>query len=154
MTLFFNKLKVGNFPDCQICIWDWEHEQILLKSTNLLQDTYQIRYSHYQSGSLATSGVGYIKFWNIARTFTGLKLQGRMGKFGTIDESDIADLLFLPSGKILSATDRGELLVWEGGFVKCIVLTAGKECYNDLLTLKFTFALICIIVLSVGLIII
>ena len=44
-----------------------------------------------------------------------------------MEESDISDLLFLPSGKILSSTDRGELLVWDGGFVKCVLQMPGKK---------------------------
>ena len=35
----------------------------------------------------------HIRFWKMARTFTGLKLQGEMGKFGTVEISDISGAL-------------------------------------------------------------
>jgi hypothetical protein len=31
---------------------------------------------------LGTAGMGHIKFWKVAKTFTGLKLKGEIAKFG------------------------------------------------------------------------
>jgi hypothetical protein len=45
-------------------------------------------------------GAGHIKFWNMARTFTGLKLQGTLGKFGQTEMNDIIGFLALPDGKV------------------------------------------------------
>ena len=36
----------------------------------------------------------------MARTFTGLKLQGDIGKFGKIELSDVVDFAELPDGKV------------------------------------------------------
>jgi hypothetical protein len=44
---------------------------------------------------------GHIKFWKMAHTFTGLKLQGEIGKFGRIEISDIAGYAELPDRKVL-----------------------------------------------------
>ena len=41
----------------------------------------------------------------MAQTFTGLKLQGELGKFGQIDLSDICSFVEFPDGKILSGTN-------------------------------------------------
>lgn len=49
---------------------------------------------------LTTSGTGHIRFWRIARTFTGLKLQGDIGKFGKVELSDVDDFAELPDGKV------------------------------------------------------
>ena len=38
----------------------------------------------------------------MARTFTGLKLQGQIGKFGKTEISDIQGYVELPDGKVLS----------------------------------------------------
>jgi hypothetical protein len=40
----------------------------------------------------------------MAQTFTGLKLQGELGKFGQIDLSDISAFVEFPDGKVLSGT--------------------------------------------------
>ena len=62
--------------------------------------------------------MGHIRFWKMAKTFTGLKLQGAIGKFGRIDLSDIVDYDILPDGKVLSSCESGSLLLWEGNFIK------------------------------------
>ena len=40
------------------------------------------------------------RFWKIARTFTGLKLQGEIGRFGRTEISDIEGYRELPDGKV------------------------------------------------------
>lgn len=39
---------------------------------------YTVRFSPYFEGLLNTSGTGHIRFWKVASTFTGLKLQGQV----------------------------------------------------------------------------
>ena len=46
------------------------------------------------------TGLGHIKLWKMANTFTGLKLQGRLGRFGKTEISDINGFLQLPDGKV------------------------------------------------------
>jgi len=75
--------------------------------------------------------VGHIKFWNISNTFTGLKLQGYLGKFGIVELSDISTFLHLSDGKVLSSSETGYLLLWEGGLIKCVISRpGGKPCHN------------------------
>lgn len=45
-------------------------------------------------------GAGYITFWKIVQTFTGLKLQGTKGQFGTVDFSDIIGVYAMPDEKV------------------------------------------------------
>jgi hypothetical protein len=45
---------------------------------------------------------GHIRFWKMAATFTGLKLQGQIGKFGRTELSDITGYAEFPDGKVLS----------------------------------------------------
>lgn len=47
------------------------------------------------------AGTGHIRFWSMARTFTGLKLQGNIGKFGNEELSDVSGYADLPDGKVL-----------------------------------------------------
>jgi len=62
----------------------------------------------------------------MANTFTGLKLQGELGKFGQTDLSDISCYIEFPDGKILSGTEYGVLLLWEGIFIKTQIYTLEK----------------------------
>ena len=71
--------------------------------------------------------MGHIRFWRISSTFTGLKLQGAIGKFGASELSDIAAFAQFPDGKVLSSTETGNLLLWDGGMIKCEVAVKGKK---------------------------
>ena len=67
----------------------------------------------------------------MANTFTGLKLQGDIGKFGKIEMTDIDCFCHLPDGKVVSGAESGSLLVWEGQFTKCRIVRPGKEGSHD-----------------------
>lgn len=71
--------------------------------------------------------MGHIKFWKMSSTFTGLKLQGYLGKFGATELSDICAFVQLPDGKVLSSTEMGNLLLWDGGMIKCEISGKGKK---------------------------
>ena len=89
---------VSTSPDFLLTIWDWVGERMLLHSKvnsfvtipeyGLIsqqafgQDVLSVRFSPHDDGRLTTSGTGHIRFWKMASTFTGLKLQGDIGKFG------------------------------------------------------------------------
>lgn len=46
------------------------------------------------------AGLSHIKFWKMASTFTGLKLQGELGRFGKTEYSDIVAILPMPDEKV------------------------------------------------------
>lgn len=75
-------------------------------------------FSPYTDDILFTCGSGHIKFWKMAQTFTGLKLQDEIAKFGQLELSDVSAYYELPDGKVVSGTEYGTLIVWEGQFVK------------------------------------
>lgn len=91
---------VGSSPDFMLTVWDWKTEKIELRSKAFSQEVYRVTFSPHVDGSLVTSGTGHIRFWRMASTFTGLKLQGAIGKFGTVALSDISGYVELPSGKV------------------------------------------------------
>jgi hypothetical protein len=41
----------------------------------------------------------------MAQTFTGLKLQGEIAKFGALELSDVTGFAEMPDGKVLSGTE-------------------------------------------------
>ncbi|KAI8915149.1 hypothetical protein DFJ77DRAFT_430281 [Powellomyces hirtus] len=118
--------SVGMDPDYMLTIWDWKRESVILRSKAFSQDIYTVAFSPESDGQLTTSGMGHIKFWRMASTFTGLKLQGYIGKFGLSELTDIVTFIQLPDGKVLSSTETGNLLLWDGGMIKCELATKGK----------------------------
>ena len=121
---------VGSYPDYMLTVWNWEQEAIILRAKAFSQEVYHVAFSPRFDGSLITSGTGHIRFWRMARTFTGLKLQGAIGKFGAIDLSDVCGFAELPDGKVVSGSDWGSLLLWEGNLIKCEVTRPnGVRCH-------------------------
>eukprot|EP00957_Ditylum_brightwellii_P140080 10673736-Ditylum_brightwellii.AAC.1 len=59
----------------------------------------------------------------MATMFTGLKLQGELGKFSKVDLCDIKAFAELPDGTFVSGSESGHLLLWEDSFLKCRFIT-------------------------------
>ncbi|KAJ3023852.1 Cilia- and flagella-associated protein 44 [Thoreauomyces humboldtii] len=123
--------SIGQDPDYMLTIWDWRQEAVILRSKAFSQDIYGVAFSPETDGQLTTSGMGHIKFWRMASTFTGLKLQGSIGKFGLSELTDIVTFVQMPDGKVLSSTETGNLLLWDGGMIKCELSgRGGKGCHE------------------------
>ncbi|XP_039600046.1 cilia- and flagella-associated protein 44 isoform X3 [Polypterus senegalus] len=123
--------SVGSSPDYMLTIWNWSQEQTLLRSKAFSQDVYKVTFSPENEEQLTTSGTGHIKFWKIATTYTGLKLQGLLGKFGKTSLTDIQGYVELPDGKVVSGSEWGNMLLWDGGLIKVeICRKGGKTCHN------------------------
>jgi len=60
-----------------------------------------------------------------------LKLKGEIAKFGQIELSDVTSFFTFPDEKVLSSTEYGKLLLWEGNMIKAVV-TIDKDtpCHN------------------------
>lgn len=110
---------VGSFPDFTLVVWDWETRSMILRCKCFGSDVSTVRFSEYDNSLLVTGGNGHIKFWSMAKTFTGLKLQGTLGKFGRLEISNVTGFVVLPDGKVISGSESGSLLLWEGDLVKC-----------------------------------
>ncbi|KAI6658873.1 Cilia- and flagella-associated protein 44-like [Oopsacas minuta] len=114
----FKIASVGGSPDFMLTVWDWRHEAIVLRTKAFSQDIFRVSFSPENEGILTSSGIGHIRFWKMAFTFTGLKLQGDIGKFGKREISDVSGYAEFPDGKVLSGSEWGNLLLWEGDLVK------------------------------------
>ncbi|VDK32890.1 unnamed protein product [Taenia asiatica] len=125
---------VGDEPDYLLTIWDWREERIVLRNKAFSQEIFRVRWSDDLRGVLVTAGSGHIRFWKMAKTFTGLKLQGNIGKFGKVELSDIEGFVILPDGKVLSGCEWGNLLLWEGDLIKVqICRKDGSPCHDGLI---------------------
>lgn len=127
-----NKLaSVGDAPDYTLTVWDWDKERVILKTKAFAQEVFRVTFSPRSEGTLVTSGQGHIRFWKMATTFTGLKLQGDIGKFGNVELSDISAYCELPDGRTLSGSENGYLLMWDGNFIQFqIGLSGGRTCHE------------------------
>lgn len=135
---------VGSEPDYMLTVWDWINERVILKCKAFGQEVYSVSFSPAYEEQIITSGTAHIRFWKMAKTFTGLKLQGDLGKFGQVELSDIAGYAELPDGKVLSGSEYGNLLLWEGALIKAVLtLKDGSPCHGGavetVLLLKDTF---------------
>lgn len=125
---------MGDEPDYLLTIWDWREERIVLRNKAFSQEIFRVRWSDDLVGILVTAGSGHIRFWKMANTFTGLKLQGNIGKFGKVELSDIEGFVIMPDGKVLSGCEWGNLLLWEGDLIKVqICRKDGSPCHNSLI---------------------
>jgi len=118
---------VASAPDYSLAVWDWKNEKIVLKVKANSLDVYTLQFSPTSEGHLVTGGAGHIKFWKMAKTFTGLKLQGDLGKFGKFELSDIQGFQEMLNGKVITGTEYGDLLLWEGNLVKARLVQSDGE---------------------------
>ena len=115
----FNKDKLTPIDIDKVCFWDETHKKVRFGSA-------------WSTGPCKRK---CIRFWRMAGTFTGLKLQGAIGKFGKIELSDICAFAQLPDGKVLTGSENGSLLLWEGNFIKCEIATSsGARPHNGNIT--------------------
>lgn len=54
--------SVGGSPDFMLTVWDWERENIVLRSKAFSQDIYRVTFSPENPGQLTTSGTGHIRY--------------------------------------------------------------------------------------------
>lgn len=83
-----------------ITVWDWKNSKIALQCKSHGQDVYNVVFSSTMPGHMTTCGSGHVKCWKMADTFTGLKLQGELGRFGKTEISDIVGVYPMPDEKV------------------------------------------------------
>ena len=63
-------------------------------------------------------------------------VQGKLGKFGAVELSDVAAFLELPDGRMLSGSEGGSLLLWEDGLIKVVLSRpGGRPCHEGAIEL-------------------
>ncbi|CEO97919.1 unnamed protein product (mitochondrion) [Plasmodiophora brassicae] len=126
--------SIGADPDYLLIIWDWRRERVILRTKAFSQEVFRVHFSPFFDGRLVTSGTGHIRFWTMAQTFTGMKLQGSIGKFGNVELSDVAAIGQLPDGKVVSGTEQGDLLVWEDALIQFTIRQkdASAPCHRGM----------------------
>ncbi|KAG8345734.1 hypothetical protein ERJ75_001004600 [Trypanosoma vivax] len=110
---------VGMYPDFYLTVWNWETRGMILRNKCYGGEVYTVVFSPFDSGLLVTGGTGHIKFWSMAHTFTGMKLKGLLGKFGRLEISNVSGFVVLSDGKVVSGTESGLIVLWEGDLIRC-----------------------------------
>nr|XP_049595219.1 cilia- and flagella-associated protein 44-like isoform X3 [Syngnathus scovelli] len=119
---------LASAPDYMLTVWRWRQEEVMLRCKAISQEVYRVSFSPYNPSLLTSSGSGHIKFWRMASTFTGLKLEGLIGHFGKTTATDIEGYMELPDGKVVSGSAWGNLLVWDGNSIKVEICSKGGQC--------------------------
>lgn len=128
----------GGDPDYMLTIWDWKKNQIKLRAKSFSNDVINLMFSPYIPEQLTSCGLGHIKFWRMASTFTGLKLQALTGRFGKTEICDIYGICAMPDEKVLSGCDWGNVLVWDDGLIKVEVCRKNRRpCHTGPITQIF-----------------
>ncbi|KAM7351532.1 cilia- and flagella-associated protein 44 isoform 2-T2 [Cochliomyia hominivorax] len=121
----------AGYPDYMLTIWNWQKAEIILRSKAFQNDVLHIHFSQFNPILLVSCGLSHIKFWKMSHTFTGLKLQGDLGRFGKTDFSDIYAVFMLPDENVISGCEWGNMLLWEGGLIKFEICRKGRrKCHT------------------------
>lgn len=134
---YLNILSGGD-PDYMLTIWDWKRKEVKLRTKSFSNDVINLMFSPSIPEQLTTCGMGHIKFWKMSETFTGLKLQGLIGRFGKTEICDIFGIYPMPDDKILSGCEWGNILVWDDGLIKVEVCRKNRRpCHTGAITQIF-----------------
>ncbi|XP_008204820.1 cilia- and flagella-associated protein 44 isoform X2 [Nasonia vitripennis] len=122
----------GGDPDYLITVWDWQRSKIALQCKSHGQDVFNVVFSSTMPEHMTSCGSGHIKSWKMSKTFTGLKLQGELGRFGKTEISDIVGVYPMPDEKIISGCEWGNILVWDEGLIKIEVCRKkNRPCHSS-----------------------
>jgi len=115
--------SVSGAPDYWLTLWDWKAQALTLRAKTYGQDIYNVKFASANDESMMTYGTGHIQFWQMVKTFTGLKLKGSLGKFNGEPLSNITGALELKTdARVLTSTEYGDLLIWRRGKVEMKVM--------------------------------
>jgi len=115
--------SVSSLPDYWFTLWDWKTGTTVLRAKAYGQEVFDVSFLSDSFGQIITHGTGHIQFWKMVNTFTGLKLQGTLGKFNGEALSDISGALELPfHNMIVTSTEYGDLFIWSDGRIKMKIM--------------------------------
>jgi len=124
--------SVSGVPDYWLTLWDWKTGATVLRAKAYGQEVYDVSFLGSTSERLITHGAGHIQFWRMVKTFTGLKLQGKVGKFNSEPLSNLTAALELPfHDMIITSTEYGVLLIWLDGQVQLKIMS-GTDSRSEL----------------------
>lgn len=126
----------SNAPAFEITIWNWKTQAIHLQyKSNYFDSVLDMKFSTTIERYMFTGSVKSLQFWDIVRTFTGLKLLHHSGRFGKFKSCDLLCVCPESSNRVLTTCDWGNILVWEKNCVKFEICRKNrKPCHTGAIT--------------------
>lgn len=126
----------SNAPEFEVTIWDWQTATILLQFKNTqIKDNFDLKFSMENERFMYTGGAQHLHFWDIVKTFTGLKLLNNFGHFGKFNTCDILTVCPDKSNRLLTNCDLGNVLIWQNGQIKFEMCRKNRQpCHNASIT--------------------
>lgn len=123
-------------PEFEVSIWNWQTATILLQFKNShLDGNFDLKFSTENDRFMFTGGAKHLHFWDIVRTFTGLKLQHNYGRFGKFKTFDILTVCPENGYRVLTNCEWGNVLVWENAQIKFEICRKNRQpCHNAPIT--------------------
>lgn len=123
----------SSLPEFEVTIWNWQTAVKLLQFKNeQIKDNFDIKFSMENDRFLYSGGEKHLHFWDIVRTFTGLKLLKNFGRFGKFKVCNILTVCPCDSNFLLTNCDWGNVLVWENGSIKFEVCRKNRQpCHKN-----------------------
>lgn len=123
-------------PDYEIIVWQWELATVHIYFKSSFSDPInELNFSFTNNRALYTGGVEHLHFWNIVRTFTGLKLLHNVGSFGAYEHCDVLCIYPENNGRVLTNCDWGNILVWQNGEIRYEISGKNRRpCHQKTIT--------------------
>lgn len=123
-------------PDYEITVWNWKEASIHIRlKTTFCDHINEMNFSSTDDRALHAGGVKHLHFWNIVRTFTGLKLLHTYGSFGKYEDCDVLCIHPENNGRVLTNCDWGNILVWQNGEVRFEICGKNRRpCHQKSIT--------------------
>lgn len=123
-------------PEFQVSIWNWQSATILLHFTNShLGNDFDLKFSTENDRSMFSGGAKHLHFWDIVRTFTGIKLLHNYGRFGKFKTCDILTVCPENGNRVLTNCEWGNVLVWENAQIKFEICRKNRQsCHKAQIT--------------------
>lgn len=127
-------------PEFQVTIWNWQAATILLQfKSSQFRDNFDLKFSMQNERFMYSGGAKHVHFWDVVRTFTGLKLLHSFGHFGKFAACDTLTVCPESGNRLLTNCDWGNVLVWENGKILFEVCRKNRQpCHSAPIT-QITF---------------
>lgn len=123
-------------PAFEVTIWNWQCASIILQFKSAqLTDNFDLKFSMDNDRFMYSGGAKHLQFWDIVRTFTGLKLLHDTGHFGKFISCDILTVCPESRNRLLTNCEWGNVLVWENARIKFEVCRKNRlPCHSAPIT--------------------
>lgn len=125
-----------NEPEYELSIWNWKEATIKLQFKKpFFAKVHDMAFSDQNNRFLYTGGVNHLHFWDIVRTFTGLKLLHEYGRFEKFAMCDLLCVYPDDDNRVLTNCDWGNILVWQNARIKFEISRKNRRpCHTKTIT--------------------